>query len=180
LRRVVGSVAEDGAESSRSRTRYGADTVFSGPNRADRRWSLRVVVCPVRLVGDPFLGVFTSRGSPLPPLVNAEGDVVGVVVATADVPTFIQATDTIPQNINWAVKSLFASALFTPPFAGVTPSTDRADIIERVQEATCLVRITRSSSRFIAVDRAEWSTPRVVGSGSRHASPTGAGSLNGR
>ena len=49
------------------------------------------------------------------PLVNEEGAVVGVVVATADAPTFIQIADSIPQNINWAVKSVFASVLFTPP-----------------------------------------------------------------
>ena len=75
-------------------------------------------------------------------LVNDEGDVVGVVVATAAAPAFIRATDSIPQNINWAVKSLFASALFTPPSADVTSPTERDDIIARVQEATCLVRVT--------------------------------------
>ena len=75
-------------------------------------------------------------------LVNDEGDVVGVVVATASAPAFIRATDSIPQNINWAVKSLFASALFTPPSADVTSPTERADIIERVTAATCLVRVT--------------------------------------
>ena len=62
------------------------------------------------------------------PLVNAEtGDVIGVVVATADAPTFIEATDSIPQNINWAVKSAFASALFAPPSDDVTLATDSDD-----------------------------------------------------
>ena len=75
-------------------------------------------------------------------LVNDEGDVVGVVVATASAPAFIRATDSIPQNINWAVKSAFASVLFTPPSADVTPVTERDAMIERVQEATCLVRVT--------------------------------------
>ena len=76
------------------------------------------------------------------PLVNEDGDVVGVVVATSSAPAFIRATDSIPQNINWAVKSAFASVLFTPPSADVAPATERDDIIERVQEATCLVRVT--------------------------------------
>ena len=49
------------------------------------------------------------------PLVNQNGEVIGVVVATADAPAFIRATDSIPQNINLVVKSVFASALFTPP-----------------------------------------------------------------
>jgi S1-C subfamily serine protease len=74
------------------------------------------------------------------PLVNEDGDVVGIVLATAAVQTFVQAADAFPQNINWAVKSAFASALFTPPTASA-PSGG-GDVIERVTEATCLVRAT--------------------------------------
>ena len=76
-------------------------------------------------------------------LVNDDGDVIGVVVATAAAPAFIRATDSIPQNINWAVKSAFASVLFEPPPADRTPTAD-ADtaVIERVTAATCLVRVT--------------------------------------
>ena len=48
----------------------------------------------------------------------------GDVVATAAAPAFIRATDSIPQNINWAVKSAFASVLFEPPPADRTPSLD--------------------------------------------------------
>jgi len=74
------------------------------------------------------------------PLVNEAGDVIGVVVATADAPTFFRAADAMPQNINWAVKSVFASALFTSPTASA-PSGG-GDVIDRVTEATCLVRAT--------------------------------------
>ena len=74
---------------------------------------------------------------------NAEtGDVIGVVVSTADAPAFIEATDSIPQNINWAVKSVFASALFAPPSDDVTSPTNSDDVIARVTEATCLVEVT--------------------------------------
>ena len=76
------------------------------------------------------------------PLVNEQGEVIGVVVATADAPTFIRATDSIPQNINWAVKSVFASALFTPP-TGRMPSIDPDEVIQYVTEATCLVEAPR-------------------------------------
>ena len=56
---------------------------------------------------------------------------------------FFQATDSIPQNINWAVKSAFASVLFEPPAADSTPTADAdTTIIERGTEATCLVRVT--------------------------------------
>jgi len=55
------------------------------------------------------ISVPIQPGSSGGPLGNDEGDVVGVVVATADAPTFMEAADSIPQNINWAVKSVFAS-----------------------------------------------------------------------
>jgi hypothetical protein len=72
------------------------------------------------------------------PLVNQNGEVVGIVVATADAPTFIEAAGVIPQNINWAVKSVFASALFTPPTARTGAGVNLAD----VTDATCLVEAT--------------------------------------
>ena len=75
------------------------------------------------------------------PLVNADGDVVGVVVATASAPAFFQASGTIPQNINWAVKGIFAAALFEPPPA--PQNSGQASVIDRVREATCLVSTER-------------------------------------
>jgi len=51
---------------------------------------------------------------------------------------FSQTTDSIPQNINWAVKSVFASALFTPPTARTGAGVNLAD----VTDATCLVEAT--------------------------------------
>ena len=76
------------------------------------------------------------------PLVNDEGDVVGVVVASAAAPAFFQVTGGLPQNINWAVKSVFASVLFDPPDSVATSATEADDVIGRVTEATCLVRAT--------------------------------------
>ncbi len=76
------------------------------------------------------------------PLLNQNGEVIGIVVATADAPAFIQATDSIPQNINWAVKSVFASALFTPPAANAGTDVAPADVIAHVTDATCLVEAT--------------------------------------
>jgi hypothetical protein len=83
------------------------------------------------------------------PLVNQNGEVIGVVVATADAPAFLRATDSIPQNINWAVKSVFASALFTPPAATVGTDVAPADVIAHVTDATCLVE-ARSNTEDVA------------------------------
>jgi len=77
------------------------------------------------------------------PLVNGQGDVVGVVIATASAPTFFQVSGTIPQNINWAVKALYGAALFEPPSGPPQAVTGQDTTIERVREATCLVLTER-------------------------------------
>ena len=48
------------------------------------------------------------------PLVNADGDVVGVATATAAVEAFYASVGVIPQNVNWAVKGAYASLLLPP------------------------------------------------------------------
>ena len=48
------------------------------------------------------------------PLVNEKGNVVGIVTSTAAVEAFYQATGSLPQNVNWAVKGAYASLLLPP------------------------------------------------------------------
>ena len=100
---------------------------------SSRKVSLRSEADPI--AGLEQLGATIGR--------NEQGEVIGVVVATADAPTFIRATDSIPQNINWAVKSVFTSALFTPPAGSAASTVDPEDVIAHVTEATCLVEATR-------------------------------------
>nr|ADI23836.1 hypothetical protein [uncultured gamma proteobacterium HF4000_48E10] len=57
-------------------------------------------------------------------------------------PDIFELTDSIPENINWAVKSVFASALFAPPSDDGMSATDSDDVRARVIEATCLVEVT--------------------------------------
>ena len=75
------------------------------------------------------------------PLVNEDGEVIGVVIATASAPAFFQTSGAIPQNVNWAVKGIFAAALFVPPPAPESISQESA--IDRVRRSTCLVLTTR-------------------------------------
>jgi S1-C subfamily serine protease len=49
------------------------------------------------------------------PVINDAGLVVGVVTSTAAIRPFLSATGTLPQNINWAVKSEYALPLFDQP-----------------------------------------------------------------
>jgi S1-C subfamily serine protease len=72
------------------------------------------------------------------PLADESGKVVGVVTSTAAVQSFLKHTGTLPQSINWAVKSeylhpLLGGILQDPVY--VAPSA-----IERVQKSVCLIR----------------------------------------
>jgi S1-C subfamily serine protease len=75
------------------------------------------------------------------PVLTTNGHVVGVVTSTAAFDSFLRGTGTLPQNVNWAVKSDYVTPLFEPVTA---PSVrDRAAAIESAMKATCLVEATR-------------------------------------
>jgi len=76
------------------------------------------------------------------PLLTNEGSVVGVVTSTAAVQAFLSVTGTLPQNVNWAVKSEYATPLFDQP-TPQPPATSRGDAIDRALKATCLIEATR-------------------------------------
>jgi S1-C subfamily serine protease len=71
-------------------------------------------------------------------LVNEQGEVVGVVIATASAPSFLKATGALPQNVNWAVKGAYVSAMFDAP-SRLRVAQDRSRAIQRTIRATCLV-----------------------------------------
>ena len=108
-----------------------------------------VVVLFVAGMGAPSVGVAQELGQVFIRVVNQSGEGVGVVIATADAPTFIEETASIPQNINWAGKSVFASALFTPPAGRAASTVDPDDVIAHVTDATC----ARHRSDLSTVDR---------------------------
>jgi S1-C subfamily serine protease len=82
--------------------------------------------------------VASQPGNSGGPLVNEEGEVVGIVIATASAPRFLKATGSLPQNVNWAVKGSYATAMFVPP-PKLKKSADRASAIQRAINATCFV-----------------------------------------
>ena len=52
-------------------------------------------------------------GSSGGPLFDSSGNVIGVVVATADAARFYAVAGTLPQNVNWAVKSDYLLSLLS-------------------------------------------------------------------
>jgi S1-C subfamily serine protease len=73
------------------------------------------------------------------PVVASDGSVVGVVTATEAVAAFLQATGTLPQNINWAVKAEYAKPMFDQPPAPKPMAKSRSEAIQRATQASCLV-----------------------------------------
>lgn len=70
------------------------------------------------------------------PVINSVGRVIGIVTASAAVENFYEATGSIPQNVNWAVKSEYIIPLLdeTPPLL-----YHDVDAVVRAETAVCLV-----------------------------------------
>jgi len=89
---------------------------------------------------DSFLqiSVPVQPGNSGGPLVSESGDVVGVITSTAAVSAFFNASGTLPQNVNWAVKADRIRAMLNeaPP---LPRASQRADAIERAKGAVCLI-----------------------------------------
>jgi S1-C subfamily serine protease len=71
------------------------------------------------------------------PLINEDGEVVGVIAAQAAVDAFLKVEGTLPQSINWAVKSDYAAPLL--PSLGPSPKRSRQQAIAAARDALCLV-----------------------------------------
>lgn len=70
---------------------------------------------------------------------DAQGRVVGMVVSTAAIPFFIHYTGTLPQNVNWAVRSYYIRPLLNGSEPEQHEALPRPTPIERVTASTCLV-----------------------------------------
>ena len=74
------------------------------------------------------------------PVVNYQGHIVGIVSSTIAALPFIMATGTVPQNINYAVKSDYARPLFEQP-AARPGAGSRAEAFERAKSSTCRIEV---------------------------------------
>lgn len=72
------------------------------------------------------------------PLVNERGEVVGIVTSTAAVQTFLAVRDSLPQNVNWAVKAEYARPLFNSPGFRIYAANGK-EAVQRVRQAICMV-----------------------------------------
>jgi S1-C subfamily serine protease len=72
------------------------------------------------------------------PVVTQEGDAVGVVTSSAAVRRFAEATGTLPQNLNWAVKMDFALPLLDS-VPDDRASLSRNEAVSLARDAVCRV-----------------------------------------
>jgi len=73
------------------------------------------------------------------PLVNARGEVLGVINATATPREFELETGTFPQNVNWATKVDPVGPLLPLDLAVPGPAASRDDAVARAFGAVCYV-----------------------------------------
>ncbi|WP_157994173.1 MULTISPECIES: S1C family serine protease [Steroidobacteraceae] len=74
------------------------------------------------------------------PVIDDTGNVVGVVASTAAITAFLRNTGSLPQNVNWAVKSEYAGLLYAQ--ATKPPSvSSREAAVERTRAAIVFVEV---------------------------------------
>jgi len=76
-------------------------------------------------------------------LLDENGNILGVIVAMLDAKTTFKITGSLPQNVNYAVKSLYAQAMIDtlPEVSGkLTPaSKNKSNAIDNVKKSTVMV-----------------------------------------
>lgn len=76
------------------------------------------------------------------PLVDEEGAVLGVISSMVRPEYFYQQQGTLPQSINYAIKSIYAEPLFEAPPTR-PPTKSREEAIQRVTDSICAVLADR-------------------------------------
>lgn len=83
-------------------------------------------------------------GSSGGPLVNEQGQAVGVVVSTAAIRNFYRETGALPQNVNFAVRTdLGLSLMRGRSQPAIQPAATRKDAIERARRCVFLIVVER-------------------------------------
>jgi hypothetical protein len=101
----------------------GSISALSGLNNDDRWMQVSTPVHPGNSGG---------------PLVNDNGQVVGIVSATAAVEKFFAVTGSLPQNINWAIKAEYARAMI-PGMSANTNFSTKKEAIAHTEKSICRV-----------------------------------------
>ena len=106
---------------------------LSGLRDDPRHWQISVPVQPGNSGG---------------PLFDEAGNVIGVVLSKLDAMKVAKFTGEMPQNVNYAVKSIYALPLLEPYAASLAPETGGSaspkmleSVVEKVQESVVLILV---------------------------------------
>jgi len=77
------------------------------------------------------------------PLLDENGNILGIIVAMLDAKTAFEISGSLPQNVNYAVKSIYAQAMLDtlPEISNklIGPSKSKSNAVDRVKKSTVLV-----------------------------------------
>ncbi len=90
----------------------------------------------------PFLQITVpvQPGNSGGPLVNEQGEVVGIVTSTAALLLFIKESGSLPQNVNWAVKADYLRSLIELPKTEKT-QLNREQAITLAKNSTFIIEV---------------------------------------
>ena len=76
-------------------------------------------------------------------LMDGNGNILGVIIAMLDAKTAFAISGSLPQNVNYAVKSIYAQAMLDT-IPGITdklmsPSKNNSNVVDRVKKSTVMV-----------------------------------------
>lgn len=76
-------------------------------------------------------------------LVDENGNILGIIVAMLSAKTTFKISGTLPQNVNYAVKSIYAQAMLDslPGIAKklIAPAKGKPNVVKRVKESTVMI-----------------------------------------
>ncbi len=111
------------------------------------KYSAGVINSMSGLAGDSSLmqvSVPIQPGNSGSPLLNNNGEVIGMFTTTAALPAFVRSTGSIPQNVNWAVKAEYISLIANKKHhIGKKYYSNNKEKMQDVRNSTCLIITNR-------------------------------------
>jgi hypothetical protein len=76
-------------------------------------------------------------------MLDEKGNILGVIIAMLDAKTAFNSSGSLPQNVNYAIKKVYAQAMIDtlPEISDklISPSKDKIDSVERAKKATVMI-----------------------------------------
>lgn len=74
------------------------------------------------------------------PLVDDNGDVVGLITSTAAIEYFLISSGSLPQNVNWAIKADYIGLMLNDIEISEPPMIE-GSVVAKVKSSVCLIKV---------------------------------------